>query len=132
MSKNLFDLSGKVALVTGACYGIGYAIAKALAEAGAKIAFNCRTEKNMSLALDSYKKDGIEAKGYFADVSKESEAIDLVKKIEKDLGTIDILVNNAGIIKRIPMLDMSTEDFSEVISIDLIAPFIVSKAVLQG
>lgn len=127
-----FSLEGKVALVTGAAYGIGFAIAQAYAEAGAKIAFNCRSQKHLDQALADYKAKGIDAKGYIADVTDENQVKDLVSKIEHDLGTIDILVNNAGIIKRIPMLDMSVEDFRQVIDIDLNAPFIVSKAVIPG
>ena len=127
-----FSLEGKVALVTGAAYGIGFAIAQAYAEAGAKIAFNCRSQKHLDQALADYKAKGIDAKGYIADVTDENQVKDLVSKIEHDLGTIDILVNNAGIIKRIPMLDMSVEDFRQVIDIDLDAPFIVSKAVIPG
>ena len=127
-----FSLMGKVALVTGAAYGIGYAIAKAYADAGAKIAFNCRSQAHMDKALADYKKDGIEAHGYICDVTDEEAVRAMVADIEQKLGTIDILVNNAGIIKRIPMLEMTTEDFRKVIDIDLTAAFIVSKAVLPG
>ena len=125
--KKLFSLEGKVALVTGGAYGIGYSIAKGLALAGAKIAFNCRKEEHIKQALEDYKKDGIEVKGYYADVTKEEEVKELIAKIEKDLGVIDILVNNAGIIKRIPMCEMDVSEFKEVIDIDLVAPFIVAK-----
>ena len=125
--KKLFSLEGKVALITGGAYGIGYSIAKGLALAGAKIAFNCRKEEHMKQALENYKKDGIEVKGYYADVTKEEEIKELISKIENDLGIIDILVNNAGIIKRIPMCEMSVTDFKEVIDIDLVGPFIVAK-----
>jgi gluconate 5-dehydrogenase len=127
-----FSLTGKVALVTGAAYGIGFAIAKALAKAGAKIAFNCRSEEHLTKALADYKKEGITARGYIADVTDEKQVADLVAKITKDLGVIDILVNNAGIIKRIPMVEMSAADFRQVVDIDLNAPFIVSKAVIPG
>lgn len=127
-----FSLEDKVALVTGAAYGIGFAIAEAFAQAGAKIAFNCRSQKHLDKALADYKGLGIDAKGYIADVTDEAQVKDVVAKIENDLGTIDILVNNAGIIKRIPMLDMSVEDFRKVVDIDLNAPFIVSKAVIPG
>ena len=127
-----FSLEGKVALVTGAAYGIGFAIAEAYAKAGAKVAFNCRSEHHLQQALADYKAKGIDARGYIADVTDETQVKDLVEKVEKELGTIDILVNNAGIIKRIPMEDMSVEDFRQVIDIDLNAPFIVSKAVIPG
>lgn len=127
-----FSLEGKVALVTGAAYGIGFTMAEAFASSGAKIAFNCRGEKHMEEALKAYAEKGIEAHGYFADVSKEEDVARLVADIERDLGTVDILVNNAGIIKRIPMCDMKAEEFREVIDIDLVAPFLVAKAVIPG
>ena len=128
----LFDLTGKVALVTGGAYGIGYAIAKAYAKAGAKIAFNCRGEKHMQEALEAYKADGIDAKGYYCDVTDEAQVTKMIAQIEEDLGSVDILVNNAGIIKRIPMTEMSVDEFKEVIDIDLVGPFIMAKAVLPA
>ena len=127
-----FSLEGKVALVTGAAYGIGFAIAEAYANAGAKIAFNCRSQEHMDKALADYKAKGIDAKGYICDVTNEEEVKAMVADIEKELGVIDILVNNAGIIKRIPMTEMSVEEFRQVVDIDLNAPFIVSKAVIPG
>ena len=126
-----FSLEGKVALITGAAYGIGFAIATAFAQAGAKIAFNCRSQKHLDQALADYHKLGIEAAGYISDVTDETQVNKLVADIAQDLGGIDILVNNAGIIKRIPMCEMKVEDFRQVIDIDLNAPFIVSKAVIQ-
>ncbi len=130
--QNSFSLEGKVALVTGAAYGIGFAIAQALAGAGAKIAFNCRSREHLDTALAAYKENGITAKGFLCDVTDEAQVVQMVSEIEKELGIIDILVNNAGIIKRIPMHEMSTEDFRQVVDIDLTAPFIVSKAVIPG
>ncbi len=129
---NLFSLEGKVALVTGAAYGIGFAMAEALANAGAKIAFNCRGQEHMDNALRAYAEKGIDAKGYICDVADEVAVQNMVADIEETIGTIDILVNNAGIIKRIPMHEMSVGDFEQVIDIDLIAPFIVSKAVIPS
>lgn len=127
-----FSLAGKVALVTGGAYGIGFAIARALAKAGAQIAFNCRRQAHLEQALADYRAEGIEAHGYIADVTDEAQVTELVKTIEKELGVVDILVNNAGIIKRIPMIEMSVADFRQVVDIDLTAPFIVAKAVLPG
>ena len=129
---NSFSLEGKVALVTGGAYGIGFAIAEAYAKAGAKIAFNCRGQEHLDKALEAYAAKGIEAKGYICDVTDEEQVKNMVADIEKELGVIDILVNNAGIIKRIPMTEMSVDDFKQVIDIDLTAPFIVSKAVIPG
>jgi len=131
-SKAMFSLEGKVALVTGAAYGIGFAMAETLAGAGAKIVFNVRSQKNLDEALKKYREKGIAARGYICDVTQEQSVLDMVADIEKELGTIDILINNAGIIKRIPMLEMDAKDFREVVDIDLNAPFIVAKAVLPG
>lgn len=130
--RDLFSLEGRTALVTGGAYGIGFAIAEALAEAGAKIAFNCRSRDNLEKALADYHAKGIDARGYIADVTDEAQVRDLVAKIESELGGVDILVNNAGIIKRIPMTEMSAEDFRKVVDIDLVGPFICAKAVLPG
>lgn len=131
-TNKLFSLEGKVALVTGAAYGIGFAIAEAYAAAGAKIAFNCRGREHMDKAMADYKAKGIDARGYICDVTDEAQVEKMVADIEKELGTVDILVNNAGIIKRIPMTEMKAEEFRQVIDIDLNAPFIVSKAVIPG
>ena len=127
-----FRLDGKVALVTGASYGIGFAIASAFAAAGATICFNDINEEKTEKGIQAYKEAGIEAHGYVCNVCDEEQVQAMVRKIEEEVGTIDILVNNAGIIKRIPMLEMSAADFRQVIDVDLNAPFIVSKAVIPG
>ena len=128
----LFSLEGKTALVTGGAYGIGFAIAEALASAGAKIAFNCRSQANLDKALAGYAAKGIDAHGYIADVTDEAQVTELIAKIETELGGVDILVNNAGIIKRIPMCEMTADQFRQVVDVDLNAPFIVSKAVIPS
>lgn len=127
-----FSLEGKVALVTGAVYGIGFAIAKAFHEAGAKIVYCANTEASMEMGAANYKEAGIDAKGYLCDVTDEARVKAMVEDIEKTMGGVDILVNNAGIIKRIPMDKMSVEDFRLVVDIDLVAPFICAKAVIPG
>ncbi len=129
---NPFDLKGKIALVTGASYGIGYAIATGLAGAGAKIVFNDINQDLVDKGIAAYKADGIEAKGYVCDVTNEDQVNEMVASIEKEVGTIDVLVNNAGIIKRIPMHEMSAAEFRQVIDIDLNGPFIVAKAVIPS
>lgn len=130
--NNSFSLNGKVALVTGASYGIGFAIASALAKAGAKIVFNDRNTEAIATGLAAYKAEGIDAKGYVCDVTDEAGVDSMVAQIEKEVGVIDILVNNAGIIKRIPMIEMTAAEFRQVIDIDLNGPFIVSKAVIPS
>lgn len=131
-SMDTFKIDGKVALVTGASYGIGFAIASALAEAGATIVFNDRNEDNLTKALEDYKAVGIDAKGYICDVTDEEGVTAMIKQIEAEVGVVDILVNNAGIIKREPMHEMSAADFRQVIDVDLNAPFIMAKAVIPS
>ena len=125
-----FSLEGKVALVTGASYGIGFALATAFAEAGAKIVFNDIKQELVDKGLAAYKEKGIEAHGYVCDVTNEDQVNAMVAKIAEEVGPINILVNNAGIIKRIPMHEMKRAEFQQVIDIDLVGPFIVSSAVL--
>ena len=127
-----YDLTGKIALVTGASYGIGFAIAKGLASAGATIVFNDRKEDLVEKGIEAYKEEGIKAYGYVCDVTDEDAVEELIKKIENEVGIVDILVNNAGIIKRVPMCEMKAAEFREVIDVDLNAPFIMSKAVIPG
>jgi gluconate 5-dehydrogenase len=127
-----FSLKGKIALVTGASYGIGYAIASAYAKAGATIVFNDIKQELVDKGLAAYKEDGIEAHGYVCDVTNEEQVAEMIKKIEAEVGVIDILVNNAGIIMRIPMCDMTADQFRKVIDIDLNGPFIMAKAVIPG
>ena len=128
----MFSLKGKTALVTGASYGIGFAIAKGYAEAGARIVFNDINRELVNKGLDAYKALGIDAKGYVCDVTDEKAVSEMVARIENEVGVIDILVNNAGIIKRIPMHEMSAEDFRKVIDVDLTGPFIVAKTVIPS
>ena len=127
-----FSLKGKIALVTGASYGIGFAIASGMAKAGATIVFNDIKQELVDKGLAAYKEAGIDAHGYVCNVCDEEAVNNMVAKIEKEVGVIDILVNNAGIIKRIPMCDMTADEFRQVIDVDLNAPFIVSKAVIPS
>lgn len=125
-----FSLSGKVALVTGATYGIGFEIAAAYSRAGAKVAINGHNEERLEKAQEEYRKIGVDVRTYLCDVTNEYDVAGMVENIRSDLGVIDILVNNAGMIKRIPMCEMSVEDFREVVDVDLTAAFIMSKAVI--
>ncbi len=132
MNMKDFSLEGKIAWITGASYGIGFAIAEAFAAAGAAIVFNDINEALVEKGMAAYAEKGIPAHGYVCDVTDEAAVQALVTKVEKEVGVIDILVNNAGIIKRIPMTDMSAADFRKVIDVDLNAPFICAKAVIPS
>jgi len=133
MSTALFDLTGKVALVTGATHGLGMAMAKGIGRAGATVIINGNSsQEKIDKAVAAFKADGIQAFGYRFDVTDEKAVIQAVTQIEKEVNPIDILVNNAGIIKRIPLAEMEVADFEQVVKVDLVSPFIVSKAVVKG
>ena len=129
---NLFSLEGKVALVTGGAHSIGFAMGVGLAQAGARVCFNCSNQASLERGMEAYRQAGVDVHGYVADVTDETAVASMVAQIREEVGIIDILVNNAGIIKRIPMTEMSVEDFSKVIDVDLVAPFICAKAVIPG
>ena len=127
-----FSLEGKIAWVTGASYGLGLTYAVAFAESGARVVFNDINQELVDKGMAEYKKLGIDAFGAVCDVTKEDQVQNFVADVEKNVGTIDILVNNAGIIKRIPMIDMTVDQWQQVIDVDLTGPFICSKAVLPA
>ena len=133
MSTSLFDLTGKVALVTGATHGLGMAMAKGIGRAGATLIINGNSSnEKIDKAVAIFKSEGIKAFGYRFDVTNEDQVQKAIARIENKVGIIDILINNAGIIKRTPLLDMEVTDFEQVIKVDLVSPFIVSKAVVKG
>ena len=133
MSTSLFDLTGKVALVTGATHGLGMAMAKGIGRAGATLIINGNSSnEKIDKAVAIFKSEGIKAFGYRFDVTNEDQVQNAIARIENEVGIIDILINNAGIIKRTPLLDMEVTDFEQVIKVDLVSPFIVSKAVVKG
>ena len=128
-----FRLDGKTALVTGASYGIGFAIASAYAQAGATVYFNDINQELVDKGLAAYREAGIDnVTGFVCDVTDEAAVQNMVAQIEEKTGCVDILVNNAGIIRRVPMTEMAPEEFRKVIDVDLIAPYIVAKAVIPG
>ncbi len=128
----LFDLTGKTALVTGGTHGIGMALATALGQAGARIVVNDIFEDKLVVARKEYAAVGLDAYTLVFDVTREEDVDRGITQIEREVGPVDILVNNAGIIKRTPILDMKVADFKEVLEIDLVAPLIVAKRVAPG
>ncbi|WP_430427157.1 gluconate 5-dehydrogenase [Maribacter litoralis] len=132
MSIELFNLKGKIALVTGSTHGLGMAMAKGLGKAGATIVVNGNSsQQKIDDAVALYKNEGIHAVGYKFNVADETQVINAIYAIQNEIGPIDILVNNAGIIKRTPLEEMEVADFKQVIDIDLVSPFIVSKHVVK-
>ena len=127
---NSFRLDGKIALVTGASYGIGFAIAKALSAAGATICFNDLKQEFVDKGLAAYEAEGIKAHGYVCNVCDEDAVNALVKQIEEEVGVIDILVNNAGITKDGLMLRMTEAQWDAVIAVNLKSAFNFINAAL--
>lgn len=127
-----FSLTDKVALVTGGAHGIGFAMGQALHEAGAKIAFNASSARSVARGLATYQAAGIDALGFVCDVTDEAGVNQMIAEISAQLGPVDILINNAGIIQRTPMDQMTGAEFAHVVDVDLVAPFIMAKAVLPG
>ncbi len=132
MSTSLFDLTGKTALVTGGTHGLGMAIAKGLARAGATILINDMFAEKLEHAKAEYAAMGIQVHTFELNVTDEAAVEKTIPIMEREVGPIDILVNNAGIIKRIPILEMKAEEFRQVVDVDLTGPFIMSKAVARG
>ncbi|MBD0831635.1 gluconate 5-dehydrogenase [Aestuariibaculum sediminum] len=132
MSINLFDLTGKTALITGGVHGLGMAMAKGLGHAGATLVINNNLQEPLDKAIEEYKAEGFNVHGYVFDVTNDSKTAQAIKQIEKEVGPIDILINNAGIIKRTPIIEMEVPDFELVVKVDLVGPFIVSKYVAKN
>jgi gluconate 5-dehydrogenase len=130
--KELFDLKGKVALVTGGTHGIGLAIGLILAKAGARVCINDRSEDKLDACHAAFEKEKLKVFTLVFDVTDETDVDRGISLIESQVGNVDILVNNAGIIKRIPILNMAISDFKQVLDVDLVAPLIVSKRVVPG
>ncbi len=130
--KELFDLTGKVALITGGTHGIGLAIGIMLGKAGARVCVNDRAEDKLAGCRKAFALENLDVYTLLFDVTDEADVDRGIVLIEKNVGPVDILVNNAGIIKRIPILDMPVSEFKQVIDVDLVAPLIVSKRVVPG
>ena len=131
MSQQLFDLSGKVALITGSGRGIGLVLARGLAMAGASVVLDDLTEEILNPAVDSLRADDLPADGVIFDVSDPEAVAQGISEIKKRHGKIDILINNAGIQRRFPLEDFPESEWQDVLDVNVTGPFIVAKAVVK-
>ena len=132
MPANPFDLSGKIALVTGAYRGLGFAIAQGLAQAGATVVLNGRRPDELAAAAKTLTDAGHRASTSVFDVTDGDAVRHAVAAIEALHGRLDILVNNAGIQRRNPLVDFTQQDWDDIIATNLTAPYLVSQAALRG
>lgn len=132
LSESLFSLKGKTSFITGGARGLGFAMACALARAGAKIAFNARSGESVDRGLAAYSASGVSAAGYVCDVTDEAGMNELFRRVAEEVAPVDILLNNAGVINRAPMIEMEASDFRRVVDTDLTGPFIAAKAVIPS
>ena len=126
---NPFDLTGKIALITGSSQGLGFGMARGLGQAGATVVLNGRKADKLERAAAAMTAEGLEAVGYAFDVTQEELVREVVDRIELEVGPIDILVNNAGMNLRGPIEDFDTAQWHQVMDLNLHAVFYVSKCV---
>jgi gluconate 5-dehydrogenase len=129
LSTSPFDLTARVALVTGSSRGIGLALARALGQAGAELIINGRDETVLAAAAGTLRNEGLTVHCRAFDVCDPTAVVDAVDSFERDVGPIDVLVNNAGLQKRAPLLEFDIEDFRRLIEVNLVAAFTVGNAV---
>lgn len=128
----LFDLTGKIALVTGSSRGLGYSIAEGLAKAGATIVLNGRNPDRLAETRKTFQDNGFTAHAAQFDVTNMSEITAAIAKVQETVGTIDILVNNAGIQYREPLEEFDEDQWRNVMDVNINGVFLTSKAVAPG
>jgi gluconate 5-dehydrogenase len=131
-ANKLFDISGKIALITGSTGGIGYALAKGLCEGGATAILNARDEERLQQQVQEFRDAGYSAFGYCFDITNSDQISEAVEKVKRHVGTIDVLVNNAGVTIRSPLENFKDSDWDTIININLTGAYKVSKAVVKG
>jgi gluconate 5-dehydrogenase len=129
--KNIFNVSGKIALVTGSTGDLGFAFARGLAENGAKVILNGRNQEKLAQKVRTLHEEGLNVEGSPFDVTSSEQVNSAIQKIEQGTGPIDILVNNAGITLRAPLEDFNDDDWQMVIQTNLTGPYLVAKAVAR-
>ncbi len=125
--QEMFSLAGKIALVTGASRGLGLAMARALAEAGATLVLNGRVAETLAPRVDEFAAAGLTASAEAFDVADETAACAAVARIAETHGRIDILLNNAGIVSRHPTGELETAEWQRVIDVNLTACFVLAR-----
>ncbi len=130
--NNLFSVKGKTALITGSTAGLGLVFAKSLAQQGAKVIINGRSQERINTAIRKLKSDGISVEGSVFDVTDRQQVKKAAEKIHVQTGAVDILVNNAGINLRKPLHEFSDNEWDKVIGINLTGTYNVSKAFVKG
>lgn len=129
--KQLFDLTGRTAIVTGGSRGLGLQIAEALGEMGARLALTARKQDELDEAVAQLKKQGIEAAPYVCDLGKRELVAPLVDRVLADFGKVDILVNNAGATWGAPAEDHPLEAWDKLVNLNLTGTFLVSQRVAK-
>ncbi|MBS3650511.1 SDR family oxidoreductase [Pseudaminobacter sp. 19-2017] len=127
MSISLFDLTGRIALITGSTRGLGRAIAQGLAEAGAKVVLNGTNGERVVEAVAEFRDRGLQAEGIAFNVTDEAAVVAAFRRFDDEATEIDILVNNAGIQWRKPMLDLPTAEWQRVLDVNLTAAFVIGR-----
>lgn len=130
--QQLFDLSAKVALITGSSQGLGLVLARGLGQAGAIIILNGRNTQKLDAAVAKLSAEGLTSYGYAFDVTDSSQIQRSITTIEQEVGPIDILVNNAGIQRRAPLETIEESVWREVIDVNLTSVFLVAKEVVKS
>ena len=131
-AKRLFNVEGKVAIITGSTGGLGTVFAKGLAENGCKVILNSRSKEKVRAQVQEFAEMGFSVYGYAFDVTKSDEINRAIQQIENEIGTVDILVNNAGVNLRAPLHDFDDADWDKVIGINLTGVYKVSKAIAKS
>lgn len=131
MTQGMFDLTGRLVLVTGSSRGIGLALARGLAQAGARVVLNGRSAASLAEAAAILSREGIGVEQAPFDVTDATAMDAAIAEIESRLGAIEVLVNNAGITRRMPAVDLPPEVWREVLSTNLDAVFFTAQAVAR-
>jgi gluconate 5-dehydrogenase len=131
ISAQTFSLDGRLALITGSSTGIGFALARGLAQAGAEVIINARSTERVHQAVETLRQEGHKVHAQVFDVTREDQVQQGIARIEQDIGPLHILVNNAGMTRRAPLHEFTFEAWQQIMQTNLDSVFLVSRAVVQ-